>query len=71
MQVKVQEVRKYLTCGEHGGPLWEKKKAAREICGDMKKRKADIKYHITKGLNARVRRQIQLKRQGKALHYFE
>lgn len=66
------------TGGEKVSDVWGtwrstvgKKKAAREICGDMKKRKADIKYHITKGLNARVRRQIQLKRQGKALHYFE
>lgn len=57
MQVKVQEVRKYLMSGEHGVVhCGGKKKAARGMCWDMKKRKADIKYHITKGLNARVRK---------------
>ena len=55
---KKMQVRKYLMSGEHGVVHCgeKKKKAAREMCWDMKKRKADIKYHITKGLNARVRK---------------
>jgi len=43
-------------CGENGVVhLDRRKKVANEICLDMNKREARVKYHITEDLNDRVR----------------